>query len=190
MQVLKEDVRNKIIDAAVEEFLINGFENSSLRTIAAQAGITIGNIYSYFSSKEALFNQVVSPAADALDELMAMDFVLYKDSHATNLTEIAKKICGVFVENKERFFILINENNGSRFGNTRESIVNFISKRIKTELFPRLSKPHMDPLFSTVLAVSLLSGFLTIFTQYGGDEDRLMSLINDLLGVFLGDIGD
>jgi AcrR family transcriptional regulator len=190
MQVLKEDVKNKIVNAAAEEFLLNGFENSSLRVIAAQAGITIGNIYSYFSSKDDLFNYVVSPAAEALDDLLSLDFVQYDGTHAINLTQITKKICEVFIENKERFFILMNNSGGSKYENTKEVVITFISKRIKTELFPKVENAQIDPLFAQVLAVSLLSGFMTIFNQYGGDDRRLMILVNELLELFLGNYAD
>lgn len=188
MQVLKEDVKNKIVDAAIEEFLVNGYEKSSLRIIASQAGITIGNIYSYFSSKDALFNHVVSPAAEALDDLLELDIIRYTDKYSTNLNFISKRICKVFVSNKERFFILINASSGSKYENTKESIIDFISKRFKSELFPKLNKKDIDPLFARVLATALLSGFLTIFNHYGGDEDSLMNLISDLLELFLGDM--
>ncbi len=188
MQVLKEDVKNKIVEAAVEEFLINGYEKSSLRTIASQAGITIGNIYSYFSSKDDLFSYVVSPAAEALDTLLSFDFIKYEGSHAVNLSGIAQKICDVFVSNKERFFILINNSTGSRYENTKDTVVKFISKRLKYELFPRLNKTNIDPLFAEVLATSLLAGFLTIFNHFGGDEARLSLLIKDLLDIFLGEL--
>jgi AcrR family transcriptional regulator len=190
MQVLKEDVKNKIVNAAAEEFLLNGFENSSLRVIASQAGITIGNIYSYFSSKDDLFNHVVSPAAEALDDLLSLDFVQYDSTHAINLTQITNKICKVFIENKERFFILMNNSSGSKYENTKEVVITFISKRIKTELFPKVENEKIDPLFAQVLAVSLLSGFMTIFNQYGGDDKRLMILVNELLELFLGNYAD
>lgn len=188
MQVLKEDVKNKIVEAAVDEFLVNGYEKSSLRTIASQAGITIGNIYSYFSSKDDLFDHVVSPAAEALDDLLELDIIRITDKHSTNLDFVSKRICEVFISNKERFFILINGSSGSKYANTKESVIDFISKRFKAELFPRLNKQNIDPLFSRVLATALLSGFLTIFNHYGGDEDSLMNLISDLLEVFLGDM--
>jgi AcrR family transcriptional regulator len=190
MQVLKEDVKNKIVNAATEEFLLNGFENSSLRVIASQAGITIGNIYSYFSSKDDLFNFVVTPAAELLDNLMSMDFIQYEDTRATNLTQITQRICEVFIENKERFFILMNNSGGSKYANTKEMVVDFISKRIKTELFPMVGNTKIDPLFAEVLAMSLLTGFMTIFNHYGGDDERLMKLVNNLLEIFLGDFAD
>ncbi len=52
--------------AATAEFLDKGFASASLRSIAAEAGLTTGAIYGYFASKSDLFDAVVAPAADEL----------------------------------------------------------------------------------------------------------------------------
>lgn len=56
----------KIQQAALAEFLDKGFLGASLRQIVKNAGVTTGAFYSYFSSKEALFNAIVEPHAAAL----------------------------------------------------------------------------------------------------------------------------
>lgn len=188
MQILKSEIKNKILEAAVEEFLINGYSNSSLRTIAAQAGITVGNIYSYFSSKDDLFEHVVAPARDALNILLSLGFTEYESKDAPNLIEITNNICQVFIANKERFFILMNGSSGSKFENMKQDVEDFISGRIQTELYPAAANSSVDPLFSKALSSALLSSFLTIFNHYGGDEKRLLHLIHELLYVLLGNI--
>ena len=57
MQYLKTDVRNRILESAEEEFRQNGYLNASIRTIAENAGISLGNVYRYFSNKEALWTK-------------------------------------------------------------------------------------------------------------------------------------
>ena len=69
----REDVRQRIMDCAVEEFLMYGYSGSSMRNISTQAGMTVGNVYAYFSSKDDLFDQVVEPARRGIDSLLAMD---------------------------------------------------------------------------------------------------------------------
>ena len=56
----------KIQQAALAEFLDEGFLGASLRQIVKNAGVTTGAFYGYFSSKEALFNAIVEPHAAAL----------------------------------------------------------------------------------------------------------------------------
>ena len=60
-QVLKDDVRETILDSAREEFLEHGFEGSSMRRIALKSKMTVGNLYRYFRNKEELSNTIVSP---------------------------------------------------------------------------------------------------------------------------------
>ena len=49
-----EDTRRKIYDAALELFREKGFEQTTMRDIAARAGVALGGAYYYFSSKESI----------------------------------------------------------------------------------------------------------------------------------------
>lgn len=54
-----ESGRDRITDAAAELFLRRGYAQTSLRDIAAAAGIKAGSIYYHFDSKEALLADVL-----------------------------------------------------------------------------------------------------------------------------------
>lgn len=58
-QIIKEEIKNSILAAAREEFLKNGFERASIRTIAAVAKTAKSNVYNYFADKDALFCAVL-----------------------------------------------------------------------------------------------------------------------------------
>jgi AcrR family transcriptional regulator len=82
----------KILDAARDEFGERGFSDSSIVGITQRAGVALGTFYTYFDSKEALFQALVrdmseqvrdnvgpalSGATDALDgERRALDAFL------------------------------------------------------------------------------------------------------------------
>lgn len=51
----KKVKRQVIIDAAVEVFSRNGFQNSTISQIATKANVAEGTIYQYFKNKEDLF---------------------------------------------------------------------------------------------------------------------------------------
>ena len=51
----------KIHHSAICEFLKNGFQKASLRTIVRNADVTTGAFYGYYSSKEELFAALVEP---------------------------------------------------------------------------------------------------------------------------------
>ena len=49
-----EDTRRRIYEAAMDMFREKGFEQTTMRDIAAKAGVALGGAYYYFSSKEAI----------------------------------------------------------------------------------------------------------------------------------------
>jgi AcrR family transcriptional regulator len=54
-----ERTMRKILDAAREEFGDRGFSESSIVGITQRAGVALGTFYTYFDSKEALFQALV-----------------------------------------------------------------------------------------------------------------------------------
>ncbi|MBP5979907.1 MAG: TetR/AcrR family transcriptional regulator [Halomonas sp.] len=51
--------RQYILDAALDEFSMSGFEGATVERIARQAGITKAGLYAHFTSKEALFEALL-----------------------------------------------------------------------------------------------------------------------------------
>lgn len=51
----KSDLREKIIQAAIESFAQTGFDRTKMEDIAKRLGLSKGTIYLYFNSKEDLF---------------------------------------------------------------------------------------------------------------------------------------
>ena len=186
MQVQKDDIRNNILEAATEEFLIHGYQQSSLRSIAAQAGITVGNVYSYFSGKDDLFEQVITPAWEQLNKLISMEITTGDRITAPSLAQITERITDVFLCYKAQFFILMNGSAGSKYGNAKLDITRLISRRIQLELLAR--DDTQDPLLGEIIAASLIEGFNTIFNHYGGDISRLKHLVQKMLLIMLGSL--
>src|SRR3954469_20487719 len=54
-----EQTMRKILDAARAEFGERGFADSSIVGITQRAGVALGTFYTYFDSKEALFQALV-----------------------------------------------------------------------------------------------------------------------------------
>ena len=61
MQIKKDYTREQIVEIAKRMFLKNGYAKTSMRDIAAGAGIGVSNIYNYFKSKDELFRHIVGP---------------------------------------------------------------------------------------------------------------------------------
>lgn len=86
MQVKKEELKQQIMLAAEEEFLDKGYENSSLRVIAKKANTTLGNIYHYFPSKEALLIEICEPVIQSLYKIV--EYHLEKEVRVHSMQEI------------------------------------------------------------------------------------------------------
>ncbi len=80
-QVLKDELRKKIVDAAENEFIKNGIANSSMREISQNAETPVGNVYRYFKNKQDLVDAVLSPL---LTKLNNYDFRLLSNEDLLN----------------------------------------------------------------------------------------------------------
>ena len=69
----KTESHNRVVLAAMQEFMEKGFQNASTRSIAARAGMTSGGLYRHFKDKEDMFAALVEPAVK--------EFNLWMESH-------------------------------------------------------------------------------------------------------------
>jgi AcrR family transcriptional regulator len=67
--------RSTIIDAALELFRECGYDNTTMRAVAAKAGVSVGNAYYYFGSKDeliqAFYDQAQLEHATAAADVLA-----------------------------------------------------------------------------------------------------------------------
>lgn len=61
-----EETRARILSAALELFRRQGFAQTTMREIAAEAGVALGSAYYYFDSKEALVLAFYERASDEM----------------------------------------------------------------------------------------------------------------------------
>ena len=88
-KLLKEKKEAQIIEAALIIFSEHGFGNTSMQSVSKAAGVSKGNLYNYFESKEALLEKII---LNGLEKIM----LLY--------TEIGK------IENETQFEKLLRDN--------------------------------------------------------------------------------
>lgn len=62
----KRNKSEKILDAALMLFSTQGFYTTTIPDIAKAMGMSVGNIYNYFSSKEMLAKEIIKYSSDIL----------------------------------------------------------------------------------------------------------------------------
>lgn len=188
MQIQKDEVKKKILNAAIEEFLVSGYENSSMRVIASNAGITVGNIYSYFSGKDDLFENIVLPTVKEIKELILMDISTQNKITKASAIEITSQIIKAFLNNREEFLILMNSAKSSKYENIKNVIQQEIKERLIIDLLPQLPKRVENEILADTLSLVLLDGIINIVLKSENDSELMNKLIYDFLLLIFGDI--
>ena len=74
-QAHEQEIRDRIVAAAVRVFGEKGFHSSTIADVCRESGLSVGAIYTYFSSKEELFrlscDQIAARGLDELAERLA-----------------------------------------------------------------------------------------------------------------------
>jgi TetR/AcrR family transcriptional regulator len=69
-QKLSTEKREKVFQAAVNEFASKGYGNASMNSVVKAAAISKGSLFQYFKSKQGLFDAVVDMAAGRVTEYL------------------------------------------------------------------------------------------------------------------------
>lgn len=186
MQTRKEQVRGKIVSAARDEFLDFGYANSSMRNIASKSDITVGNIYSYFSKKDDLFESILKGTVEELLGLLNMEFddsdeVIAQES----IKYMAHSVADVFYRNRTNFIILMDKSAGSKYENIKSQLISRACERIISDMENKGNKKKVDPLIAESLSVSLIKGLIHLFKHTGKDKRKLEKLVEEFLTVVL-----
>ncbi|MEN1966653.1 TetR/AcrR family transcriptional regulator [Lentibacillus sp. N15] len=66
---LKPEKRERIINAAIKEFVQNGFEKASTNEMVKQANISKGSLFNYFHNKKELYVYVMEYGIEVIEKL-------------------------------------------------------------------------------------------------------------------------
>jgi AcrR family transcriptional regulator len=133
-QIQKPALRERVLVAAEHEFAASGYRGATMASIAARAGVSTGNLYRYFPSKEALFGEIFT---DAFAEtfLALVDKRVEALTRAADLTSLdadaradAAALLSFWIENRRRVIVLLDRADGSRLASFRARFVESLVK--------------------------------------------------------------
>lgn len=166
MQYLKKEIKDKILSAAVEEFKEHGYADASIRNIANNAEISLGNIYRYFTNKEALYFAVINPFMESIKQTIEHDFVF----EGKTMKEVSEILVEFLMQYSDELLIV-------RKGNTvhYETFINYIIEVIASKIkemmagsFPEIDSKIKNPEFYNAIAEGFLTSFFKIL--HNGDS--------------------
>lgn len=176
MQVQKEEIRQRILDAALDEFFQYGYKGASVRRIAEKAGVTPGNIYTYFAGKNGLFTAILSSAKSVL--------VAFIQEHAKDSIQmLSKDLMDLFTSHYQAFYIMMEGSEGTEFANSRHELEEFTFKRLSQEKeFAVLSNDVRQ-----AVAIAMISGMIYLFERNLQDNARLKDGLEGFLAYLLNE---
>ncbi len=168
------DTERKILEVAKKEFLERGFQGTSMRRIAALAGVTTGALYGYFESKEKIFDSLVKTSYDAV-------MAAYKDAHEEfaalpydtqvsgmgDITARCVEWCLEYIyDHLDEFRLILMCSEGTRYSNMVEEMMKVEEE--STEEFIILMRkngmeiPEIDPLLEHMITSGYFVSFFEI----------------------------
>ncbi|MCM3786261.1 TetR/AcrR family transcriptional regulator [Neobacillus mesonae] len=194
MQILKEEIKDRILAAALSEFEQYGYPQSSMRRIASTAGMTTGNIYRYFKNKDDLFHAVLEPtyvqfikytmeikeAIDKTDTIDAFETLNCIQMVDDTLVELLK-------ESSIEIKILLTLSQGSAYEQARQDLIQIVAQILEKVMLvakgiSELQDPK-DQLSVQMFATTLIESICIILRDYE-DGNTIKYLVDEQLYVF------
>ncbi|MFN2199430.1 MAG: TetR/AcrR family transcriptional regulator [Anaerolineales bacterium] len=183
-----ETTRDDILEAAHDLFVSQGYHGTSMRQIAAAAGVAVGGIYNHFENKEAIFQAVfakyhpyheIIPALEQAQGERLEDFV--RDAATRMVTALASR-----PEFINLVFIEIVEFNSKHIGQIFQDVYPKIQKnllrmakddpRLRPIPIPLLVRYFISLFFSYYIAEKILEGTPTPLAFRSGAMDKFVDI--------------
>ncbi len=132
MQVLKDEIKDRILEAALVLFAGKGYQNTTMAEIAAKAGISVGNIYLYFKKKEVLFQTVIPEdfllkfKAYLQNKILAAPGTSLTGLENNPLYILAKdEMLDFYSDNRLKLIAVFDKGEGTIYANAKNELLNY-----------------------------------------------------------------
>jgi AcrR family transcriptional regulator len=185
----------KVKKAIKEEFLEKGYEEASIRSIGARAGMTSAGLYRHYADKEAMFNAMVEPLVEGIKTWTARH--TEKKFSLADAGMLKEELCGetfvdmikeVILPRRDEFILLMSRSGGTKYENFIHDYVKGNQKEfleairyMKEKGYPaaELSEEEMHMLLSAYLTAC----FEPIIHDY--DEIKIEKYLNTVREFFM-----
>lgn len=183
-QVLKDEIRDKILKAALQEFYNKGYQSAAMRSIAVKANIATGLIYSYYKNKEALFEAVLRPVLYDWEQVLTSEHEAVDNGEVYGLSKAETECLINLFEHRQEVIILIDKSQGTKYEYEKGRLI----QEIENHLNKHLNDENADEVFVHIIANNFVDGLMEIMYHYKGKEWAIM-MLNKLSKMYLTGIG-
>lgn len=184
------ETERKILETAKKEFLERGFRGTSMRRIAALAGVTTGALYGYFDSKEKIFDSLVKDSYDAVmaaykgahEEFAALPY----DTQISGMGDITARCvewCLEYIyDHLDEFRLILMCSDGTRYSDMVDEMMKV--EEDSTEEFIDLMRkngmeiPEIDPLLEHMVTAGYFTSFFEVVRHSVPREDARIYIRN------------
>lgn len=148
-QVLKEEVRDRIVNAAEVVFAARGYRGATMAAIAERAGLSTGNLYRYFRSKSGLFEHMLGPGfVETFDRLLEERVASLSAQELTAPSDPAReadaRMLRFWFAHRLRVVVLLDRAEGSTHAGFGPRFVARLSSMVATQLERELGRSLSD----------------------------------------------
>lgn len=161
VQVLKDELKHKILLEAQHLFLQRGYDRTSLQMIADKVNISKSNLYHYFKNKEELFYELTDGAAEGLKKLILrfrdkrFDLHTGQREYQVLLTE---EVISLLLAEKYGLLLIMEQAHGTQYEDLRTSLIDMLAAKTA----PLLADEDNALLLAQIMARNLIDGTVQI----------------------------
>lgn len=173
MQRLKDDIKQKIIEVGKLKFKKDGYENTSMKDIAIEAGISTGNIYRYFLTKKHLLNEILSEVEEEIEIFFEKVPSNYEELKAHEIFDLMIDMTVAMAKDKgDTLKVMFKCEDEALFMNFKTKIINMLVSKI-TEVVKSIRKKNVDITLCEAMARAQFEGYIFI-VKSNIDDPKLL----------------
>ena len=189
-----ERKKDRIEDAAKQLFIRQGFHATSMRKIAARAGTSLGNLYNYYPTKEAILGSIISKYQTVIDERLKSIFdQITEPLGADDLRRFARLVKQMVNEHHDFWLIMyidVLEFENRHFRKMFENLVQKLRRRF-AQSFEDLRRggtlhEGVDPAIGFTAAYMQFFNYFIVEKLFGGNrhfgitDEQVISELTDI----------
>lgn len=177
-QVLKDEVRERIFEAALDVFFQKDFKSATMKEIAQKACVSTSLTYSYFENKEMLFDEIVGSVLLKFPDML--NHAVEAPGQAFDkFVDIEREFFLELIDKHRELIVLMDKSAGTKHSDAKENMINLIEEHIKTGL-KNSSEKEYDDMLAHILASNFTESVLEIARHYKNHEwaEEMLDLVS------------